>query len=373
MNAKSKWQLLGILAVVFIGLTLLFHLSTIANLLSRAIGAILPIPVGLCIAFVLNLWLKVLERLWTRLLGEKAKRAKRPTCLVLCLLSAVGLIALLLVLVIPQILESIVGLWEKIPDYLARMQALCGALSVRLADFSISLPPLSLDSEGLQAAIGAYLEKYGHWLVGLSVDLIKTLFSIVWDGLLSIVLAIYILAQKEKLGASIKKLLAACFSSDNARRILDVAKICEESFSKFIVGQLTEAVILGGLCFLGMLLFGFPYAPLISVLIGVSALIPIFGAFIGTGIGAFLILLDAPMQALWFVVFILILQQLEGNLIYPRVVGKSVGLPGVWVLIAVTVGSSFGIVGMLLSVPLCSIAYTLLRQFCDKRLREKQT
>ena len=135
---------------------------------------------------------------------------------------------------------------------------------------------------------------------------------------------------------------------------------------------MTEAVIIGALCFLGMVIFRMPYALLISMLVGVTALIPIFGAFLGTGVGAFLILLDDPIRAIWFVIFIIVLQQLEGNLIYPRVVGKSVGLPGLWVLIAVTVGSSFGLVGMLVSVPLASVGYCLLRQFVHSRLKGKQ-
>ena len=145
-------------------------------------------------------------------------------------------------------------------------------------------------------------------------------------------------------------------------------------FTRFVTGQLTEACIIGILCFIGMLIFGMPYAAIISVLIGFTALIPIFGAFIGTGIGAFLILLENPLKAFWFVVFIIVLQQLEGNLIYPRVVGKSVGLPGIWVLTAVTIGGGlFGILGMLFSVPVCSVLYVLFRKFVNNRVKDEDT
>ena len=151
-----------------------------------------------------------------------------------------------------------------------------------------------------------------------------------------------------------------------------MARMTNRTCSNFVTGQLTEAVILGTLCFLGMLIFRLPYAGVISVLVGFTALIPIFGAFIGVGIGAFLILLVSPIKALWFILFFVILQQLEGNLIYPRVVGKSVGLPGIWVLAAVTVGgNAFGLAGMLLAVPLCSVLYTLARQGVNARLARK--
>ena len=152
-----------------------------------------------------------------------------------------------------------------------------------------------------------------------------------------------------------------------------MAGVSNKVFSNFVKGQLTEAAIIGVLCFIGMSIFSFPYAVAISALVGFTALIPIFGAFIGTGVGAFLILIDNPKKALFFILFILVLQQLEGDLIYPRVVGDSVGLPGIWVFSAVAIGGSlFGIMGILLSVPICSVLYTLLRQSVDKRLERKR-
>ena len=204
-------------------------------------------------------------------------------------------------------------------------------------------------------------------MLELTLGVARSVVSLVWNAVLSLAISLYVLAQKERLGGQVRKLLRSLFSEQTVGRIFGFARITEKVFERFITGQVTEALIIGGLCFVGMLIFGMPYALLISVMVSVTALIPIFGAFIGTGIGAFLILLEEPMTAVWFVIFIIVLQQLEGNLIYPKVVGKSVGLPGVWVLIAVTVGSSFGIVGMLLSVPIASVAYQLLRQFANRR------
>ncbi|MGN1319588.1 MAG: AI-2E family transporter, partial [Acutalibacteraceae bacterium] len=170
------------------------------------------------------------------------------------------------------------------------------------------------------------------------------------------------------------KIVRALFKPDNAKKLIDFTAMTNDIFTKFVTGQLTEACIIGSLCFIGMLIFGMPYAGIISVLIGFTALIPIFGAFIGTGIGAFLILLENPLKAFWFVVFIIVLQQLEGNLIYPRVVGKSVGLPGIWVLTAVTIGGGlFGVLGMLFSVPVCSVLYVLFRKFVNKRVKDENT
>ena len=155
-----------------------------------------------------------------------------------------------------------------------------------------------------------------------------------------------------------------------AKKVIEFTNLTNKVFTKFVTGQLTEACIIGTLCLVGMLIFGMPYAVIISVLIGFTALIPIFGAFIGTAIGAFLILLESPIKALWFVIFIIVLQQLEGNLIYPKVVGKSVGLPGIWVLSAVTIGGGmFGIIGMLFSVPICSIVYVIFRRYVNRKCK----
>ena len=193
------------------------------------------------------------------------------------------------------------------------------------------------------------------------------------DIVLGIVFAIYLLAQKENLGRQTKKSIRAIFGEERAKKIVDFSSLTNSVFTKFVTGQLTEACIIGVLCFIGMLIFGMPYAGIISILVGFTALIPIFGAFIGTGIGAFLILLENPLKAIWFVIFIIVLQQLEGNLIYPRVVGKSVGLPGIWVLAAVTIGGGlFGVMGMLFSVPICSVLYVMFREYVNRKSKEYQ-
>ena len=196
--------------------------------------------------------------------------------------------------------------------------------------------------------------------------------SVLTSSFIAFVFACYILLQKEKLGLQCRKALFALLPKRVAERVISVCSLSHRVFSSFITGQCVEAVILGTMFFVAMSILKMPYALLVGCLIAVTALIPIVGAFIGCGVGAFLILMVSPMQALIFVIMFLILQQVEGNLIYPHVVGSSVGLPSIWVLFAVTVGGSLmGVLGMLLFIPLTSVLYTLFREFVYKRLREK--
>lgn len=191
-----------------------------------------------------------------------------------------------------------------------------------------------------------------------------SVLSVLVDVLLGLVFALYLLAKKEVVAAHLKKTV---LPQKKAQRLLSIASLTNQTFTNFVSGQLTEAVIIGVLCFFGMLILGIPYAGAVSAFVAVTALVPIFGAWIGGGLGAFLILLAEPGKALWFILFLLVLQQVEGNLIYPKVVGKSVGLPGLLVLMAVTIGGeAFGILGMLFSVPVCAVLYSLYLEFMKK-------
>ena len=234
------------------------------------------------------------------------------------------------------------------------------------------LPEFQLDVYTLRDTMVHFITNYGDTFLNKTIGITTSLFSVIINLVLAFVFSLYLLAQKEHLCHQARSVINAVFSEAKAKKIREIAALTNRTFTHFVTGQLTEALILGSLCFVGMSLFRMPYAPVISVLIGFSALIPIFGAIIGALVGAFLILLVSPAKAFWFLIFLLILQQLEGNLIYPRVVGKSVGLPGIWVLAAVTIGGSiFGLIGMLLCVPLCSVLYALARQAVRERLKKK--
>lgn len=327
-----------------------------------------PFVTGLCIAFVVNVLLRPLERLWLRLFANKkgnwVKKLKRPVCLVLSILLVIGIILAVVFIILPELTESVASLVAMVPTYLDEVEDWWLALSERLEKYNVPLPEFSLDSD----RITQFIKDSGTKVLDTTLSATTSIVSAVINFVLSLAFSIYVLAQKETLARQCKKVLHCFMKPDKMKKLLDMLDLINRTFTNFITGQLTEAVIIGLLCFIGMSIFGMPYAPAISVLVGFTALIPVFGAFIGTVIGAFLILLIKPIQALWFVVFIVVLQQFEGNLIYPKVVGKSVNLPGIWVLAAVTIGgNAMGVVGMLISVPLCSVLYVISRNAVNGR------
>lgn len=375
----NKKNMKRIALLIAFGLLLywgLNHPGQAGRMLSTVFSIFLPFLLGGCLAFLLNVILRPVERGWRRAWGKRygprQKQAQRPVCLLVSTLLLVGVVFAIFFIVVPALKDSVVNFVSLLPSRLVHLEHWWNDLVGFLEAHSIQLPEFSLNSTELQNNITSFLSKYGEDFLNTTIGITSSIFSLVVNLVLALAFSLYLLAQKETLTGQAKKVVRALFSEKWAHWITDVARMTNRTFSNFVTGQLTEAVILGTLCFLGMLIFRLPYAGVISVLVGFTALIPIFGAFIGVGIGAFLILLVSPIKALWFILFFVILQQLEGNLIYPRVVGKSVGLPGIWVLAAVTVGgNAFGLAGMLLAVPLCSVLYTLARQGVNARLARK--
>lgn len=341
------------------------------GILSFVGGILSPVLAGCAIAFVMNIPLRGIERVYIKVFSNRRRGIRRAASIIICYLGLVAAVGLLVGIVLPQIVNTAKDIVGNVPDYISAIDDLYGKAANLLSDVSVTLPPLDLSAEAITGKLTEFLDQNSGNIVGTSVDIISKTFSFAFDAVMALALSIYILAQKERLGSLGRKILYSVFSEKNAERTLTFTRLTSKTFSGFVTGQLTEAVIIAVLCFVGMIIFKIPYAPLISVLVGVTALIPIFGAFIGTGIGAFLILFESPLKAIGFVVFIIVLQQLEGNIIYPKVVGSQVGLPGLWVLVAVTIGSEFGIVGMLVSVPVASLIYTVLHQFVDARLEQK--
>ena len=375
----NKKNMKRIALLIAFGLLLywgLNHPGQAGRMLSTVFSIFLPFLLGGCLAFLLNVILRPVERgwrcAWGKRYGPRQKRAQRPVCLLVSTLLLVGVVFAIFFIVVPALKDSVVNFVSLLPSRQVHLEHWWNDLVGFLEAHSIQLPEFSLNSTELQNNITSFLSKYGEDFLNTTIGITSSIFSLVVNLVLALAFSLYLLAQKETLTGQAKKVVRALFSEKWAHWITDVARMTNRTFSNFVTGQLTEAVILGTLCFLGMLIFRLPYAGVISVLVGFTALIPIFGAFIGVGIGAFLILLVSPIKALWFILFFVILQQLEGNLIYPRVVGKSVGLPGIWVLAAVTVGgNAFGLAGMLLAVPLCSVLYTLARQGVNARLARK--
>jgi len=237
-------------------------------------------------------------------------------------------------------------------------------------DISVDeLREIELNWDKIQQTVVDWVKSGSMSAVNIATSLSTSIFGMLFNFILAFIIAIYFLLQKEQIIGAINMCAKAYMKEKNYNYAVKVAKLSNTSLSNFVTGQLLEAVILGSLCFVGMLIFKFPYASVVSVLVGVTALIPMFGAWIGGGISAVLILMVDPVKALLFLVFIVILQQLEGNLIYPRVVGQSMGLPGLLVLLAVVIGGNlFGVVGILISVPLCSVVYALVKESVANRL-----
>ena len=297
--------------------------------------------------------------------------------MILSFLLIAGLLFAVVFLLIPQLGVALNDFAAMLPGYLADLEALWVRLQALLDDFGFVLPDFALDitqlnADGIFSAVKNFFAQWGGHILDTTVSITTTVFSGVFNTVLALVFSIYMLVQKELLCRQVKRILCAVLADKRVEQLSALADLVNRTFTNFLTGQLAEAVIIGVLCGIGMTVLRMPYAFVVSVIVGFTALIPVFGAYVGTAVGAFLILLAEPVKAIWFVIFIVVLQQLEGNLIYPRVVGKSVGLPGLLVLAAVTVGSSVGgILGMLLAVPVCSVVFTLCAQAVDARLAKK--
>ena len=234
------------------------------------------------------------------------------------------------------------------------------------------IEPMNIDWSSISAWALDIIGQNQHQITTGALDFVTGLFTSLINVILAIVFSVYILASKEALGRLMKSLVYSIMKREHAKKLISVVVLSNRAFSGFIAGQCIEVLLIGILCFIGMLIFKMPYAIMVSCIIAFTAFIPVFGPFIGTAIGAFLILIESPIKAFWFVVFIVILQQLESNIIYPKIMGKHVGLPGIWVLISVTIGGGlFGLVGIITSVPICSVLYTLFDRWIKRRLEER--
>lgn len=370
-NKLKQNILLGtyLIALYFI----LLNIKSVLSIFGSIIGILKPFIIAFCMAFILNLPMTFFENKVFNLLDNQksgyARELKRPLSILATFITVIGLVIALALFVIPELISSISTLLNAVPDYVRSFEKL-------INQYISSTEILQNAYDTLMTTWKELLTIVGGLLTTSLTSILTTTISItsgVVNFVLSIVLTIYMLASKETLLYHSKKILYAFVFKPLADKIIRVIRLSNTTFSKFITGQCIEAVILGILCFIGMNIFSMPYSLLVSVLIGVTALIPVFGAFIGTIPSVFLILLINPMQALWFIVFILCLQQFEGNVIYPKVVGNSVGLPAIWVMLAMLVGgSTLGLIGMLIGIPVFSVAYQLIREYTNKRLDSKQ-
>ena len=340
---------------------------------SGVLLAFRPIFIGFAIAFILSRPCNFFVRVYARGLGNKWKRVARPLAVTTAYVILFAAVGILISLVVPELTKSIQRFIGNMNVYAGNLQDLFEFLVDRLS--LDALANLNL-SDKINEILGKALNQVLNTLTGTVPHLISatsTLVSAVVTTVISFVFSVYMLSGGPKLTAQCRRLVVVYLPEKVSKHVLEVVRLTADTFTKYVSGQLIEACILGSLCFVGMVLFHFDYAPLISVIIGVSALIPVAGAYIGAVLAALLLAMISPIKALWFLIFLAILQQLEGNLIYPRVVGTSLGLPGIWVLAAVTVGSSLlGFVGLVVSVPVTAVVYTILKYDLRKRLSEKE-
>ena len=332
-----------------------------------------PFVVGVGIAFVFNVPMRAIERQLADIRKEGLRRGMAIVFTIFCLILVIMVVFELL---IPQIQLTIDALSARIPSFINRTAA---KLTEVLADYPDLGPwlqeTLKLDSLNLQDLLTnalTFLWEQVSLVMGGAVNVIGSVTGAIVNAVVAIAFALYCLARKEILARQGRRILYAFLPESTVDEIIRILRLVNTTFSNFISGQCLEAFILGCLFAVAMALFKMPYIPLVSVVIAVTALIPVVGAFVGCIVGAFFILVDDPFQALTFIAMFLVIQQLENNLIYPRVVGTSIGLPGMWVLVAVTVGGGImGVGGMLLMIPLASVCYTLAREITDKRLAER--
>ncbi len=350
------------LFALFLGI---YYWPAAAQFLGLLLAAFVPLLLGLCLAYPLNILMNFYERHFFPNSSKNAVLKLRPgLCLILSILTLIGIAALVLWLVIPQLANCFRLLIAEIPiaaqqfiDWLSRSGIITPELINYVTEWAASLDWQSRLEDIVSAVLGGATD-----VVGAVAGVVSTAVSGTTTAVLAFIFAVYVLLGKRRLGSQCTRLMERYLSEKIRIKVRYVIGIFDDCFHRFIVGQCTEAVLLGILCTLGMLVLGLPHATMIGALTAFTALIPIVGAFIGGGIGAFLILMESPIQALIFLVFIVVLQQLEGDLIYPHVVGSSIQLPGIWVLAAVTVGGSvLGVVGMLIGVPLAAGCYRLIK------------
>ena len=332
-----------------------------------------PLFEGLAIAFVLTQPCAFFRRHLDRALGgTPLAKASVPLAVLLSYLLLFGVVAALVAFVIPQFVGSVGTFLSNLEGYMRQAQVWVNSFmewfNVEGQALAGMDQLLSRLDQVLRNVFNSTLDALSN-VVPFLLNFTTNLVSVVVTSVLALVFSIYMLAGKDTLLGQCRRVLKAYLHKPLCDAVLDVTALTAGTFSRFVTGQVTEAIILGCLTFLGMLLLRLDYAPLISVLIGVSALVPIVGAYVGAATSALLLLMVSPMKALIFLVFLVCLQQFEGNVIYPRVVGTSLGLPGIWVLAAVTVGGGlFNFLGMLLSVPVASVLYTLLKRDVRRRL-----
>lgn len=410
LDKENTKQIIKIVVIAIVLLVALLNIEPVWNVCKTFLSILSPFICGLAIAFILNIFMRFYEE---KLFKTKKKRknnskeitqseknnqsnnimtkasnnvinktnlekenkqnkdnknGKRVVSIALSIITIVAVVTIIMLLIIPQFVEIIKNLIINMPTYLESLKDWAIDLTQRVPEINNFIQNIQIDTEALKNG----LMNISKGVLDVTINQVSGLVSGIVNFFIAIVFAVYILANKEGLKVQAKEFIYARIPEERADYILKVSRLARDSFRSFLTGQAKEAVILGVLCTLGMLILGIPYAGPVGALTALTAFIPIVGAFIGGFVGAVLIVAIDPIKALIFILFIIVLQQIEGNLIYPHVVGKNIGLPSIWVLVAITIGGSlFGIMGMVIGLPILSIIYAIVTENTNKKLQEK--
>ncbi len=369
LDRSTVLKITGILTFCILLYCALQNTAAVKGGISTVMSYLNPFIVGGAIAFIINVPMRFIERhLFPK--AKKLDKLRRPLALILALLAIAAIIVLVCIIVIPQIADTLSTLTVNIPQYMDNAKAYVNKTLEKY-------PELQEEFQSYTGKINwqSVITSVTGWVsngVVSTINVAGSAISGIVSAVVGFVFAIYILLQKERLGRQVRMIAYSLLPENAADKFFKISNMTSDTFSKFLSGQCLEACILGSMFAIVLAIFRMPYVALISVLIAFTALIPIVGAFIGCVIGAFLIFMISPVKAVWFVVIFLVLQQIEGNFIYPKVVGSSVGLPAIWVLAVVTVGGKLmGVIGMLVMIPLSSVLYAIFREFIYNKLKTK--
>lgn len=372
LNKSNIKKICGIIAFGVVLALVIANISSVGGVFAAAFTLLTPFILGAAMAFIVNVPMSFLERTIFRKPGRIADKLKRPVSLVLTLLIIFSIMFLVVFLIVPELSDTIKKVASSIPSFITRATEYSNSLAEKYPEVASVITAYVSDLDSIIVSVSDFIRAKGQAMLTTALTAASSFMGVIINALVGFVFSLYLLACKEKLAVQSKRLLYTILPERLCDSIIAVCRLSEKTFSKFLSGQCLEALILGAMFFITMSILRFPYALLISVLIAFTALIPIFGAFIGCAIGAFLIFVAEPISALWFIIMFLIIQQVEGNLIYPYVVGNSVGLPSMWVLFAVTIGGQLmGVAGMLIFIPLFSVLYVLIGRAVAAQLEKR--
>lgn len=371
MDKKLKRDLCWVIAFAVLLYGAMEHLAAVLGILGGVWSMLLPFLVGGALAFVLNVPMSFIEKhLFPK--QKKLQKLRRPLAFAITLAAVCAVLGACVLIVVPQVGEAVNSLIKQIPQAFAGLQTSLLGLAQYNTQLQELISQLSIDWQSIGASVVQFLRTTATSMLSSGIGFFSGVFSGLATFVIGLTFSCYLLFQKEKLAAQTQQVFKALLPERWCTKLLYVARLTRTTFASFLSGQCVEAMILGAMFVVSMSILQLPYAMLIGIIIAVTALIPVLGGYIGSVLGAFLIVMVNPLQALIFVILFLVLQQIEGNLIYPHVVGNSVGLPSIWVLVAVTLGGSlFGIMGILVFIPLCSVLYALFRAFVRDRLAKK--